>query len=1649
MSTSAAPTARPVHPCVFQGSTYNRGIEFSTWARLLLDDPSPNLVTAASNSLCIYSIGPPLSNPTLRLRSNHTLPTVLSQVAGAIVFLSTLPSDGRGADALVLGFAGHPRLVVLTIAASGTWQVATLLDFSAALTEHSLGATSVWEQDLKVAAPPTPQQHRGRRPYTLACILGGGVAVAMVTLRWTQNTVVADEPYLLPLASLILPDASTTRDPAQTTTTGFGEMLDLAFLPGYQEPVLVLLHSLHRTLLYCSALSVQPRHGRTALLWSVPVPSDALYLNVTAASFLLVVANNSLTQLQPLDGSVRSCTAVNGWARTPGTSRTVTRNPLVKLSIQLEGSHIFWLDAATALLVLRRGAVYLWQCLQQAWTLLPTGRSFSAAGELSGLTGWSPQPGDALVLAASRLGDSTWLQVQLEHVPLPPELARRLGTPTRAAAHRPAPLSIETNGMNDALEELLRREDAALYGSSRTAGDRPDVVPPSDDDDDDNNNQGRSGGRWTVVRAWNVLDALVQVGPLGPSCAGPIDGRADAAGAGAVVFPSGFGSSGGVALVTVPGRDDRMIVSEEDCLHTDCLFGLPQSGVVLLGMSPKATGGGIRILQWTPNSESDMQLSEVYLEEWCMEAVGVGNSAYADSWEVFQSILLSAGEYADGQRIVLVVKAREALDTTILVAQGSKPVEILRHHRLDLPEQHRDRSTASVVCISSIVATDAQSVAFGCLWSNGDASLVSLNWEGEMMVTWMEGRKEELDVKDEMEMDIDEEAKMVADFYSDASIVTVDVFRAPSRAWKNSATTESVPDVSAARPDVISSVSCEDRLSAIGASLVDMEDEELYAVSEESASSFSSETPSRSFQLPPSNDIGDSNVAIGTYCAICRKNGDLEIYSISELDRVLCSFQGVSLGLPILTAPAVAVASTAVRLPRSHCIAVSEMCFFTCGPTTFHDKDASKLNDLYLSIVTSEGDFSLYVLVEPKVSGSSGLTLKRIPLKSVARPSQEQMRHNAKLTRKGIIAKDNPMNGIPKFVYNTLHRFVNVSGQDGLFAATARPHWLVCERGQITSISHRTRHAAPAGGTPRPVTSFCMTTCVLDRTTTGSGGFVTLHERVGRVGSQRLTVYKGLSNVFHSHGLLPGSGYCMEKFFLGVTVRRILFIEDENVSSSDHPLYALLVSREIELDQSELNTDGLTDLERKVKEEERRTAKISKQVEADLGGFDMESEWVESIERDNCFPIESELGSAPPIYQSIYSLWIVDAANKWMVIDSYELEEYEHAIDLKIMYLTEFQDDVSSSSTFTTVDGETVKDELPKRMFIVLGTGIVNQDGEDVSTKGRVLLFDIKRSKATASPLAELTLAYEKYIFHGPVSTVSCLESESGNNRLVIGAGSDINIEVWSQPHSKLIQVGFYRATMHILDILHFKNFLLLSDAYDSLYFLIWRESDKSLTLLAKDYDPIPVYATGIMSRGAAMTFVCHDDRQNLQFFQYSPGDAAARGGNKLVCRADYHLGKQTTSFRGHYCRPSLLIHTATPASSLSALKQQDALFGRQDDDQRLGVHFSTSDGNIGSIVPLSEPVYWRLMALQSVLANALDSDCALSQRAWRLYRRSMRRGGCRNNDRKKGVIDGDLVLKYADLAIAEQEDLASAIGSTVELILDNLLEVQCGSMIL
>ena len=92
-----------------------------------------------------------------------------------------------------------------------------------------------------------------------------------------------------------------------------------------------------------------------------------------------------------------------------------------------------------------------------------------------------------------------------------------------------------------------------------------------------------------------------------------------------------------------------------------------------------------------------------------------------------------------------------------------------------------------------------------------------------------------------------------------------------------------------------------------------------------------------------------------------------------------------------------------------------------------------------------------------------------------------------------------------------------------------------------------------------------------------------------------------------------------------------------------------------------------------------------------------------------------------------------------------------------------------------------------------MGTSIIDEDGEDLASRGRILLFQVKKSKkkslgkAMRDPPLELFLKSEKDMALGPVTSLSSLRSED-IYRVVVGAGAEITVEQWGS--GKLTQMG-------------------------------------------------------------------------------------------------------------------------------------------------------------------------------------------------------------------------------------------------------------------
>ena len=356
---SSTPNSRPIHPCYLSVWPGTMGTEYSTWANIT-GGKLPDLVTAQASTLNVYA----LDESTGKLLLVHSFPNL----AGSVCYLEALQTQDE-TDSLLIGFSGHPRLSVVSVQATTTLSsssylllASSLFDLASALAENSYGSVAPLEQDLIAQVLQT------KNIATLSIILGGGAVVVCVQLQHNKETGwTAGEPFVLPLSRLSKSlkfknqQASQGAVRDQSIVTGFGDILSTAFLPGYLEPTILLLHANPqsgrtwsgrlgrqngtggtRFGMMVTALSVTVPHRQSAVLWSVEVPSDALSITSIGTQGCLVICVNALVYVENL-GQIKQCLAVNGWVKStlPSSLLEVAQAnpwPFPKLSIQLDGS---------------------------------------------------------------------------------------------------------------------------------------------------------------------------------------------------------------------------------------------------------------------------------------------------------------------------------------------------------------------------------------------------------------------------------------------------------------------------------------------------------------------------------------------------------------------------------------------------------------------------------------------------------------------------------------------------------------------------------------------------------------------------------------------------------------------------------------------------------------------------------------------------------------------------------------------------------------------------------------------------------------------------------------------------------------------------------------------------------------------------------------------------------------------------------------------------------------------------------------------------------------------------------------------------------------------------------------------------------------
>lgn len=346
---------------------------------------------------------------------------------------------------------------------------------------------------------------------------------------------------------------------------------------------------------------------------------------------------------------------------------------------------------------------------------------------------------------------------------------------------------------------------------------------------------------------------------------------------------------------------------------------------------------------------------------------------------------------------------------------------------------------------------------------------------------------------------------------------------------------------------------------------------------------------------------------------------------------------------------------------------------------------------------------------------------------------------------------------------------------------------------------------------------------------------------------------------------------------------------------------------------------------------------------------------------------------------------------------------------------------MQSSENALTVRMISLFNTTTKENETLLAIGTAYVQGEDIAGRGRVLLYALGRSDNSQNLVQE---AFSKEL-KGAISALASLQGH-----LLIASGPKIILHKWTG--TELNGVAFFDAPpLHVVSLNIVKNFILLGDVHKSIYFLNWKEQGAQLSLLAKDFGSLDCYATEFLIDGSTLSLVVSDEQKNVQIFYYAPKMSESWKGQKLLSRAEFHVGAHVTKFFRLQMLAASSDRTNTAAGA--------------DKTNRYALLFSTLDGSIGCIAPLDELTFRRLQSLQKKLVDVVAHVGGLNPRSFRQFRSN----GRAHRPGPDSIVDCELLCRYEMLPLEEQLEIAHQIGTTRPQILSNLNDLALGTSFL
>lgn len=318
--------------------------------------------------------------------------------------------------------------------------------------------------------------------------------------------------------------------------------------------------------------------------------------------------------------------------------------------------------------------------------------------------------------------------------------------------------------------------------------------------------------------------------------------------------------------------------------------------------------------------------------------------------------------------------------------------------------------------------------------------------------------------------------------------------------------------------------------------------------------------------------------------------------------------------------------------------------------------------------------------------------------------------------------------------------------------------------------------------------------------------------------------------------------------------------------------------------------------------------------------------------------------------------------------------------------------------------------------YIALGSNY--NYSEDITSRGRILIYDI--IEVVPEPGQPLTKNRFKLVYSkdqkGPVTAITQVVGF-----LVSAVGQKIYL--WQLKDNDLVGVAFIDTQIYIHQMLSIKSLILVADVYKSISLLRFQDEFRTLSLVSRDYRPAEIYSIEYLVDNSTLGFLVSDADRNLVTYMYQPESRESCGGQKLLRKADYHLGQHVNAFFRIRCKI---------AEGVDSRKHFSG------SDRRHITMFATLDGGLGYVMPLPEKCYRRLFLLQNAMMMQTQQIAGLNPKAHRTYRSSRKL----HANPARCIIDGDLVTSYVNLTASDKLEVAKKIGSRMEDILYDLSDI-------